>query len=138
VTAAEERTRQMAVNKVFSSAKEAIFDVKDGSSIIFGGPGGIHNAPTSLIWALKEKGVKNLTAILNFPGPGPTCPVALADNKQIKKLIGSFGGIAGVPTLIEEQIKNGEVEFEMVPQGVLCERLRAGGAGLAARSEERL
>lgn len=122
----------MAVNKVFSSANEAIFDVTDGSSIIFGGPGGIHNAPTSLIWAVKEKGVKNLTAILNFPGPGPTCPVALADNKQIKKLIGSFGGIAGVPTLIEEQIKKGEVEFEMVPQGVLCERLRAGGAGLAA------
>lgn len=122
----------MSVNKVYSSAREAIFDVKDGASIIFGGPGGIHNAPTTLIWALKEKGVKDLTAILNFPGPGPTCPVALADNKQIKKLIGAFGGIAGVPTLIEDQIKKGEVEFEMVPQGVLCERLRAGGAGLAA------
>lgn len=122
----------MSVNKVFSSAREAIFDVKDGSSIIFGGPGMIHFSPTTLIWALKEKGVKNLTAILNFPGIGPTNPLALADNKQIKKLIGAFGGIAGVPTLIEEQIRKGEVEYEMVPQGVLCERLRAGGAGLAA------
>ena len=123
---------KMGVNKVFASAKEAISDVEDGASIIFGGPGMIHFSPTTLIWALKEKGVKNLTAILNFPGIGPTNPLTLADNKQIKKLIAAFGGIAGVPTLIEEQIKKGEVEFEMVPQGVLCERLRAGGAGMAA------
>ncbi|MDM8000173.1 MAG: 3-oxoacid CoA-transferase [Dehalococcoidia bacterium] len=122
----------MGVNKVFASAKEAIFDIEDGASIIFGGPGMIHFSPTTLIWALKEKGVKNLTAILNFPGIGPTNPLTLADNKQIKKLIGSFGGIAGVPTLIEEQIRQGEVEYEMVPQGVLCERLRAGGAGIPA------
>jgi 3-oxoacid CoA-transferase len=123
---------KMGVNKVFASAKEAVFDVVDGSSIIFGGPGGIHVSPTTLIWALKEKGVKNLTAILNFPGIAPTNPLTLADNKQIKRLIGAFGGIAGVPTLIEDQIKKGEVEFEMVPQGVLCERLRAGAAGIAA------
>jgi 3-oxoacid CoA-transferase len=123
---------EMGVNKVFASAKDAVFDVEDGASIIFGGPGMIHFSPTTLIWALKQKGVKNLTAILNFPGIGPTNPLTLADNKQIKKLIGAFGGIAGVPTLIEEQIRKGEVEYEMVPQGVLCERLRAGGAGIAA------
>ena len=122
----------MTANKVFAGAREAIFDVEDGASIIFGGPGGIHLSPTSLILALKDKGVKNLTAILNFPGVGPMNPLILAEDKQIKKLIGSFGGIAGVPSLIEEQIKNGEVEYEMVPQGVLCERLRAGGAGIAA------
>ena len=122
----------MAVSKVFASANEAIFDVGDGASIIFGGPGVVHASPTTLIWAVKEKGVKNLTAILNFPGIAPTNPLCLSDKKQIKKLIGAFGGIAGVPTAIEEQIRRGEVEFEMVPQGILCERLRAGGAGLPA------
>ncbi len=118
--------------KVFASAKDAIWDIEDGASIIFGGPGTVQASPTSLIWALKAKDVKDLTAIMNFPGIAPTNPLTLADSKQIKKLIASFGGVAGMPTAIEAQIKAGDVEFEMVPQGVLCERLRAAGAGMAA------
>jgi 3-oxoacid CoA-transferase len=122
----------MAVNKVYESAKDAIFDVDNGASIIFGGPGQVHASPTSLIWALKEKGVKNLTAILDFFGIAATNPLSLADQKQIKKLIAAFGGVAGYPTKIEDQIKKGEVEFELVPMGVLCERLRAASSGIPA------
>src|SRR4030042_3082223 len=120
------------MNKVFSSAEEAIWDVKDGASIVFGGVGNVHTAPTTLIQALRDKGAKNLTAICNTLSFGPTNPIILAENKQIKKLIACFGGIAGYSSIIEEQIANGEVEFELVPQGVLCERLRAGSDGIPA------
>ena len=120
------------MNKIFPSAEEAIRDVKDGASIIFGGIGSPYTAPSTLIQALKNKGVKNLTAICNLLGFGPTNPIILAEDKQIKKLIACFGGVAGFPTKIEEQIGSGEVEFELVSQGLLCERLRAGGAGIPA------
>ncbi len=120
------------MNKVFGSAEEAIQDVKDGASIIFGGIGSPHTSPTTLIQMLKKKGVKDLTAICELAGFGPTNPIILADDKQIKKLIACFGGIAGFPTKLEEQIASGEVEFELVSMGILCERLRAGGAGIPA------
>jgi 3-oxoacid CoA-transferase len=120
------------LNKVFNSAEEAIWDVRDGASIIFGGIGSPHTSPSTLIQAVKNKKVRNLTAICELPGFGPTNPVTLADDKQIKKLIACWGGVAGFPTAIEKQIASGEVEFEMVSMGLLCERLRAGGAGIPA------
>lgn len=120
------------MNKVFNSADEAIWDVEDSDSIIFGGIGTPHTSPANLIQALRTRGVKNLTAICELPGFGPTNPIILAEDKQIKKLIACFGGVAGVPTKIEEQIASGEIEFELVSMGILCERIRAGGAGIPA------
>ena len=120
------------MNKVFTSPEEAVGDIEDGASIVIGGIGTPVAAPTSLIWALRDKGVKNLTLICNTAGFGPYSPIVLVENKQVSKLIASFGGIARLPTATEEQIKAGDIEFELVPQGTLCERLRAGAAGIAA------
>jgi 3-oxoacid CoA-transferase len=120
------------MDKVVSSAAQAVADVADGSSIVFGGFAVPHNWPESLVRALRAKGSRDLTAIANTLGFGPAAPQILAENHQISRLIASFGGMATRPTAIADQIKSGEIEFEAVAQGTLVERLRAGGAGLAA------
>lgn len=120
------------MNKVFANADAAVADIEDGQSIVFGGFGVPHNWAGSLIQALQRKGSKNLTAIANTLGFGPAAPQILAESRQISRLRASFGGLATRTTPIEEQIKAGLVEFEPIPQGTLVERLRAGGAGLAA------
>lgn len=120
------------MNKFFSNADAAVADVEDGQSIVFGGFGVPHNWSGSLIQALQRKGSSNLTAIANTLGFGPAAPQILAESRQISRLRASFGGLATRTTPIEEQIKAGLVEFEPIPQGTLVERLRAGGAGLAA------
>ncbi|MGH7859733.1 MAG: 3-oxoacid CoA-transferase, partial [Candidatus Binatia bacterium] len=76
------------------------------------------------------RGVRNLTLVCNTPGFGPLSPQVLAENRQVKKLIASFGGFPYRMTPMEEMIGRGEVELELVPQGTLVERVRAGGAGL--------
>ncbi|WP_394852514.1 CoA transferase subunit A [Bacillus amyloliquefaciens] len=105
---------------------EAIADVKDESVIMFGGFGGV-GSPPSLIEAILESGVKELTVICNdagFPeiGIGP-----LIVHKRVKRLIASHIGsnpVAG------RQMTDGALEVEFSPQGTLAERIRAGGAGL--------
>ena len=120
------------MNKVFADAAEAVADVDEGDSIVFGGFGVPHNWAGSLIQALQKRGTKNLTAVANTLGFGPSAPQILAESGQIARLQASFGGLATRSTAIEEQIKAGRVEFEAIPQGTLVERLRAGGAGIAA------
>lgn len=120
------------MNKPFVSATEAIADIADGASIVLGGFGVLQGWPHDVLCALRDRGVKNLTLICNSPGFGPYSPQILAETRQIKKLIASFGGYAYRTTPLSEQIGRGEVEFEMVPQGTLVERLRAGGAGIPA------
>jgi 3-oxoacid CoA-transferase A subunit len=129
----------MAINKVFKSFKEAVADVKDGSVVFIGnfaGPGG---TPFFLIRALKEQGAKNLTIVANTAGGiGLTLDYddhrILFQNHQVKKVIASFpfSTSAKRPSDAEKQILAGEVELELVPQGTLAERIRAGGAGIAA------
>ncbi|GMV84961.1 MAG: hypothetical protein AMXMBFR80_08180 [Dehalococcoidia bacterium] len=120
------------MNKVYANAADAVADIGDGASIVFGGFGVPHNWAGSLIQALQRKGSRDLTAIANTLGFGPAAPQILAESRQISRLRASFGGLATRTTAIEEQIKAGLVEFEPIPQGSLVERLRAGGAGLAA------
>lgn len=120
------------MDKVKGSAQEAIADLQDGASVIIAGFGVGHRWPTTLVRALRDKGSKNLTVICNLLGSGELSPQILAENRQISKLIASFSTLAGYHTPIVDQIKNGEVEFELVPQGTLVERLRAGGAGIGA------
>ena len=121
-----------ARDKVAASAAVAVADIRDGACILLGGFGVIQSWPISLITALRERGVRELTIICNTPGVGPTSPQILAQNHQIKKLIASFAAYPTRPTPVEAAIKSGEIELELVPQGTLVERVRAGGAGLPA------
>jgi len=115
-----------------STAREAVSDVHDGATVMIGGFGVIQGWPASLVRALRERGSRDLTLICNTPGVGPTSPQQLAENGQIAKLVASYAAYPTQPTVIEAGIKAGDIEFELVPQGTLIERVRAGGAGLAA------
>jgi 3-oxoacid CoA-transferase len=86
-----------------------------------------------LICALRDQGTKELTLVCNSLGDaGATRGQILAENNQVKKLIAAFSVRPGTPTASEEQIANGKMEVELVPQGILVERCRAGGAGIPA------
>jgi 3-oxoacid CoA-transferase len=121
------------MNKVVESPEQAIADVPDGATIAIAGFSVGHRFANSLIIALRAKGTKNLTLVCNSLGdPGATRGQILAENKQVKKLIAAFSVRPGTPTASEEQIASGELEVELVPQGILVERCRAGGAGIPA------
>jgi 3-oxoacid CoA-transferase len=118
-------------DKRVDSAAAAVADVRDGASILVGGFGVLHGWPSSLLLALRDSAVRRLTLICNTPGFGPLSPQILAENGQIARLVASFGGYPYRKTPTEEAIGRGDVEFELVPQGTLAERIRAAGAGLA-------
>lgn len=121
------------VDKVFASANAAIADIGEGSSIAVAGFSVGHGFPSSLLVALRDKGTRDLCIVCNsLGGPGQLRALILVENKQVSKLIASFSARPGVPTVAEHQIAVGELELELVPQGTLVERLRAGGAGIAA------
>jgi 3-oxoacid CoA-transferase len=121
------------MNKVVASPEQAIADVVDGATIAIAGFSVAHGFANSLILALRAKGAKNLTLVCNSLGdPGATRGQILAENKQVKKLIAAFSVRPGTPTASEEQIAAGTMEVELVPQGILVERCRAGGAGIPA------
>jgi 3-oxoacid CoA-transferase A subunit len=132
-------------NKVFT-AREAVRDVPDGAVVNidgFAGPGGMAHY---LLLALRDQGAKDLTMISNTAGiarvvnfgtpPGRLAidQSVLVDNNQVKKSISSFpvSPRASQPSSFELAFQRGEVELELVPQGTLAERLRAGGTGVAA------
>ena len=117
------------VNKVYSSAKGALQDVvQDGQTLAVGGFG-LCGIPESLIAALKQTGVKNLTCISNNAGVDGFGLGLLLESKQIKKMIASY---VGENKEFERQFLSGEFEVELTPQGTLAEKLRAGGAGIPA------
>ena len=117
------------VNKVYSSAKDALQDiVQDGQTLAVGGFG-LCGIPESLITALKQTGVKNLTCISNNAGVDGFGLGLLLESKQIKKMIASY---VGENKEFERQFLSGELQVELTPQGTLAEKLRAGGAGIPA------
>lgn len=121
------------MNKICPSPQEAIADIPDGATIAIAGFGVAHRFATSLIIALRDRGTKNLTVVCNSLGdPGATRGQILAENNQVKKLVAAFSIRAGTPTASEAQIAAGNMEVELVPQGILVERCRAGGAGIPA------
>lgn len=116
------------INKVYDSVQEAIADIQDGATIMAGGFG-LCGIPENLILALRDKGVKDLTVISNNCGVDEWGLGLMLQNKQIKKMIASY---VGENKEFERQFLSGELEVELVPQGTLAERCRAGGAGIGA------
>ncbi|WP_453995236.1 CoA transferase subunit A [Bacillus nitroreducens] len=113
---------------IYSSFQEAVKEIKDGSTIMVGGFG-LCGIPENLILALAESGIKNLTVISNNCGIDDWGLGLLLQNKQISKMIGSY---VGENKEFERQALSGELEVELVPQGTLAEKIRAGGAGIPA------
>src|SRR6185503_1081833 len=99
-----------AVDKVAESAAAAVADIPDGASILLGGFGVIQGWPISLITALHQRGVRDLTVICNTPGVGPTSPQLLAVKGQISRLIASYAAYPTRPTPVEAAIKTGEIQ----------------------------
>ncbi|MES1041839.1 MULTISPECIES: CoA transferase subunit A [Peribacillus] len=116
------------MSKILTSFDSAIQQIEDGATIIVGGFG-LSGIPEKLIIALRNKGVKDLTIVSNNCGVDDWGLGLLLENKQIKKMIASY---VGENKLFEQQFLSGELEVELVPQGTLAERLRAGGAGIPA------
>ena len=122
----------MANKRICATALEAVEDVPDGASILVQSFGPPQAWPTDLLLALRERRVKDLTIVCNSPAGGPTSLQILAELHQIRRLICTYAMLPTTPTPIAEQVRAGEIELELVPQGTLVERVRAGGAGLAA------
>ena len=118
------------INKLVSSLEEAVSDIFDGATVMIGGFGEA-GSPIELIHALIDNGAKNLTVVSNNTGSGHVWLAALIENKQVKKMICSFPRTAN-SMVFPELYKDGEIELELVPQGTLAERIRAGGAGIPA------
>lgn len=131
-------------DKVFVTFAEAVADIPDGAIVIighFGGPGGM---PMLLLRALRDHGARDLTIVGNTAGIGVVFgakrdalridPGVLVENGQVSKAIVSYSVSprAPQPNPLEEGFKSGVIKIEMNPQGILAERIRAGGAGIAA------
>src|ERR1700758_922100 len=113
--------------KLVNSLDAAIADIPDGARIMFGGFGGA-GFPNNLIQALSKRGVKNITAISNNCGTREGELGVMFKNGQVKHVIASFPGPHS--NYFQERFAKGEVSCELVPQGILCERMRAAAAGL--------
>ncbi len=116
------------MDKVYASAAEAVADIESGSTIMAGGFG-LCGIPEALIIALRDGGSSDLVAISNNAGVDGKALGLLLETRQIRKMISSY---VGENKIFESQYLNGELEVDLVPQGTLAERIRAGGAGIPA------
>jgi len=114
------------MNKLYKNGTDAIFDLKDHSTIMLGGFG-LCGIPENLIAALVAKKTKGLTCISNNAGVDDFGIGLLLKSRQVKKMISSY---VGENAEFEQQLLNGELEVELIPQGTLAERCRAAGAGI--------
>lgn len=115
---------------IYDTPDEALEGISDGARVMVGGFVSA-SSPTNLIWALKRRGTRNLTVMATNIGFGDRLD-DLCEERQIAKAIASFAVRASSAraSRFEEQYRAGEVELELVPQGTLAERIRAGGAGI--------
>jgi 3-oxoacid CoA-transferase A subunit len=133
----------MPVNKIFAGPDAAVADVFDSAVIMIGGFGSFGGLPIHLIAALAKQGAKDLTVIANQGGVGFELSKRIKPDGyqdigilyakgQVKKFIGSVPALGGMPPTspIETLHREGKVEIEIVPQGTLAERIRAGAGGL--------
>jgi 3-oxoadipate CoA-transferase alpha subunit len=134
----------MAIKKIFKTPDEAIADISDGATIMVGGFGHAIDRPQTLIKALANRGVKNLTLISNSAGVAGKLGIGslggkpfideeiLIEKGQVRKVICSVPAslVMSKPNAFERLYREGKIELEYAPQGTLAERIRAGGAGL--------
>lgn len=118
------------INKIVQSPAEAVAGIFDGATIMISGFGEA-GSPIELIHALIDHGAKDLTIVSNNTGSGYIGLAALIANNQVRKVICSFPKSANSFVFPDLYVK-GEIELELVPQGTLAERIRAGGAGIPA------
>ncbi|QCI99487.1 3-oxoacid CoA-transferase subunit A [Agrobacterium larrymoorei] len=118
------------MDKTVKTAADAIAEIGDGATVMIGGFGG-SGAPIELIHALIDKGPRNLTVINNNAGNGRIGIAAMIDAGMVRKMICSFPRSSD-PRAFTDRYLAGEIELELVPQGTLAERIRAGGAGIPA------
>jgi len=118
------------INKQISSLKQAVADIHDGATVMIGGFGEA-GSPIELIHALIDQGAKDLTVVNNNTGSGHVGLAALIENRRVAKMICSFPKSAN-SLVFPDLYTKGEIELELVPQGTLAERIRAGGAGIPA------
>lgn len=116
------------MNKVVKNVQEALNGIEDGMALMVGGFG-LCGIPENSIAELVKKGTKNLTCISNNAGVDDFGLGLLLQGKQIKKMISSY---VGENDEFERQMLSGELEVDLIPQGSLAERCRAGGAGIPA------
>ena len=116
------------INKVVSGADEAVRDIEDNATLMLGGFG-LCGIPENCIQAILKKGIKGLTCISNNAGVDDFGIGLLLKTRQVKKMISSY---VGENAEFERQLLSGELEVELIPQGTLAERVRAGGAGIPA------
>ncbi|QJC50280.1 CoA transferase subunit A [Paenibacillus albicereus] len=114
------------MSKTWASPADAVRDIPDGSTLIVGGFG-LCGIPAALIQALAEQGTSGLTAVSNNCGVDDGGLGLLLQTKQLRKMVSSY---VGENKTFERQFLSGELEVELVPQGTLAERIRAGGAGI--------
>jgi 3-oxoadipate CoA-transferase, alpha subunit len=118
------------IDKRAASPAAAVADVPDGASVMIGGFGEA-GSPIELIHALVDQGARDLTVISNNTGSGRVGLAALIANGQVRRMICSYPRSAN-SMVFPELFRRGEIELELVPQGTLAERIRAGGAGIPA------
>jgi len=118
------------MNKTSQSLAAAVSEIGDGATVMIGGFGG-SGAPIELIHALIDKGPTDLTVINNNAGNGRIGIAAMIDAGMVRKMICSFPKSSD-PRAFTDRYLAGEIELELVPQGTLAERIRAGGAGIPA------
>ena len=116
------------MNKVYPNAEEAIKGIKDNMTLMLGGFG-LCGIPENSITALVKSGVKGLTCISNNAGVDDFGIGLMLQTRQVKKMISSY---VGENAEFERQLLSGELEVDLIPQGSLAERIRAGGAGIPA------
>lgn len=116
------------MKKVVSGAEEAIQDIQDGMTLMLGGFG-LCGIPENCIAALVKQGTKGLTCISNNAGVDDFGIGLMLKTRQVKKMISSY---VGENAEFERQLLSGELEVDLIPQGSLAERVRAGGAGIPA------
>ena len=118
------------INKRFDSAAAAVADLRDGATVMIGGFGEA-GSPIELIHALIDHGARDLTVISNNTGSGRVGLAALIANGQVARMICSYPRSAN-SMVFPELYRRGKIGLELVPQGTLAERIRAGGAGIPA------
>ncbi len=116
------------INKTVENAEEAVKDIQDGATLMMGGFG-LSGIPENCITALLQKGLRDLTIVSNNAGVDDFGIGLFLQKRMVKKMISSY---VGENDEFERQLLSGELEVELLPQGTLAERIRAGGAGIPA------